>query len=292
MIMKKLFVMAALMGCASLQASAEVVGDTIVIKDAEKVRIENSASEQRIFIEGAKYDSDFRYNQAIPYSDSSAVKRELKSSRCLDNYVVKDNKEALKTPKWTPGGYVNLGLGTMVGAPDGYSFKVWPSWEIGAGLTGEWRPFGEKNVWSIGFGIGWRYYRMSNATYWVKTDNVMGLAPYAAGQDDRVTSMTAFSLQVPITYTHYFTDEDGWGFTVGGIVNFNTGAHATREYSVGDEDFDIDLNKIGQRPVTIDLLAVVRIPSFPDVYCKYSPMKFFKSGRGPEMNQLSFGVYF
>lgn len=290
--MKKFFVFAALMGCGSLQTSAEVVGDTIVIKDVDKVRIENGANEQRILIEGARYDSDFKYKQTIPYSDSSVVKSELKSKRDAENYVVKDNKEPNKVSKVEPNGYVHLGLGTMVGTPDGYSFKVWPSWEIGAGITADWHPYGKKNVWSIGFGIEWRYYRMSNASYWVKNNGVMSLVPYADGLDDKKSSLSAFSLQVPVTYTHYFTDEDGWGFTLGGIVNFNTGAHTNRQYSVGDEDFDISLNKIGQRPVTIDLLAVVRIPSFPDVYFKYSPTKFFKNGRGPEMNQLSFGVYF
>lgn len=38
-------------------------------------------------------------------------------------------------------------------------------------------------------------------------------------------------------------------------------------------------------------LAIVRMPYLPDIYCKYSPMKFFKDNRGPKMNILSIGFY-
>lgn len=47
-----------------------------------------------------------------------------------------------------------------------------------------------------------------------------------------------------------------------------------------------------KRPVTVDALAVVKIPKLPGLYCKYSPMTVFKDNRGPKMRQLSFGIMF
>lgn len=297
--MRKTFVMAALLGCISLQASAEVVGDTIEIKNVDKVRIENTAGEQRIFIEGARFDHGMKYNQTVTYDNPSEVKSGFSGSKDADKYIVKP-QDPNKWDKWSTNGYINLGLGALTGAPDGYDFKLWPSWELGIGLQEEWRPYGKKNVWSLGFGIGWRRYKIKDDKYLDRGFNLVTGVPtdmlvptdFPQGAENKSSSLSVFSLQVPVTYTHYFTDEDGWGITLGGIVNFNTGAHANHSYSQGDYDHDIDVCKIGQRPVTIDLLAMVRIPSFVDVYFKYSPTKLFKSGRGPEVNQLSFGVWF
>lgn len=199
-----------------------------------------------------------------------------------------------KNQKWDADAYVFIGFNTMLGAPSNYTFNLWPSFDFGFGLKGEWMPYGKKNVWGIGFGLDWRYYRMDDATYWEKdlTTGVMGLTDYQALQSDRRTSLSEFSLQVPVTYTHYFDKDLDWGVTLGGIVNFNTGAHVTREYTYMDEEYDVVTGSIHQCPVTIDGLLMVHLPADIAIYCKYCPMKFFRDGYGPKMNQLSFGIYF
>lgn len=221
-------------------------------------------------------------------------------------YVTPDNTDTLtaktvdaktikaENQKWEVSPYLNIGFNTMLGAPSGYDFNLWPSFDVGFGVKGEWMPYGKKNVWSMGFGVNWRYYRMDNATRWQKdaTTAEMTLVPYLATESDRRTSLTAFSLQVPITYTHYFDKEQDWGVTLGGIVNFNTGAHVTREYTFQDEDYEVETGSIHQRPVTIDGLLMVHMPGDFALYCKYCPMKYFRDGYGPKMNQLSFGIYF
>ncbi len=187
---------------------------------------------------------------------------------------------------------LNIGMNTMTGAPSDYSFKVWPSWDFGMAVTADWYPFGSHNSWSIGLGVNWRKYRSGKDTYWVKDGDMMTLAPYAAGLDSHKTTLHVFSLQVPVLYTHYFGKDQDWYVTLGALVNFNTGAHTTQYYEAGDQDHEIDTNKIGQRPVTVDLMVQLGIPNFPDVYVKYSPTTFFKDGRGPKMHQMSFGFYF
>jgi hypothetical protein len=199
-----------------------------------------------------------------------------------------------KSQKWDVDPYMYLGFNTMLGAPSEYKFNLWPSFDLGFGLLGEWMPYGKKNVWGLGIGIDWRYYRMDDATYWEKdlTTGVMGLTDYQVLQSDRRTSLSEFSLQVPVTYTHYFDKELDWGVTLGAIVNFNTGAHVTREFTYQDEDYEVDTGSIHQRPVTVDGLLMVHTPGDVAIYCRYCPMKFFRDGYGPKMNQLSFGIYF
>ena len=192
---------------------------------------------------------------------------------------------------------LNVGMNTMTGAPSDYSFKIRPSWDFGMAVTADWYPFGARNSWSIGLGVNWRKYRSDKDSYWVKDVNgEMGLVPYSKivnGLDfsNCKTTLHVFSLQVPVLYTHYFDNDQDWYVTFGAIINFNTGAHTNRQYEVEDQDYDIDTNKIGQRPVTVDLMLQLGLPHFPDLYVKYSPTTFFKDGRGPKMHQLSFGIF-
>ena len=186
--------------------------------------------------------------------------------------------------------YLNIGFNTMLGAPSGYDFNLWPSFDVGFGVKGEWMPYGKKNVWSVGMGVYWRHYRSSKDYYWWKVNDVLKQVKYPEKLEHTSTSLNVISLGIPIMYTHYFDNKHKWGLTLGAIVNWNS-AYARRYYEVDDEDYDVSTKKIGQRPITIDGIAIVRIPSCPDIYCKYCPMEFFKDGRGPKMHQLSFGFY-
>ena len=287
--MKKVFMTMALLGSLCTYAVAETVSDTLVIENVDKVKIETRDTVQRIVISGAKDDPDFHYVQRIAIPDSSAVRRTIKSVKDFNKITIKKNG---KDSKLGCSAHMNLGLNTMFGAPDGHSFKMWPSFDFGLSLLLNWTPFGENNVWSIGFGLDWRGYRMSRDTYWVKTqDNQMQLVPYNAAFSNTKTKLSVFSLQVPLLYTHVFDGDDDWKLTLGGILNFNTGAHAERHFKYLGEVYEIATQAIGQRPVTIDILVALDTPLLP-IYCKYCPMKFFKDDRGPKMNQFSVGFWF
>ena len=189
-------------------------------------------------------------------------------------------------------GYLDFGFNTMVDAADECKFSLWPSFEVAIGLKGHWQPFGKKNVWGLGFGVDWRGYRMDNGTYWTKNQGNPQLVPYNAGETSCKTRLSVFSLQVPLTYTHYFDNNQGWGLTLGGIVNFNTGTHATREYEFQDEEYEVETSSFHQRPITVDALVMINTPADFAFYCKYCPMEFFKDGYGYKMHQLSFGIHF
>ena len=55
---------------------------------------------------------------------------------------------------------------------------------------------------------------------------------------------------------------------------------------------DINIKDIGYNPVTVDILGIIHVAEGFGIYCKYSPMNVMKSGRGPEYNSISVGLYF
>ena len=288
--MKTKDIMAAILfGCLATPVFATEVNDTLVIEDAKKVKIETRDTVQRIVISGTKEDPDFHYMQRISIPDTSAVRRTVKNVRDFNRITIKKNG---KPSKWTSSFHINVGLTSVLDAPEEYDFKVWPSFEIGISWLGDWHPYGKQNEWSIGWGINWHGYAMDDETHWAKVNDVMTLVPYDATEKEHDTSLQTFSIQLPLLYTHYFDKEHDWGITVGALVNWNVHATGQREYEKDGEDYEVHTKKIGQRPITIDGFMKLRTPWLPSIYCKYCPMEFFKKDRGPKMHQLSFGICF
>jgi len=290
MIMKKLlFTTIALL--TGMAAQATNVGDTLVIKDPDKVTIETSDYEQHITVKGANFNSKFSYDQRITIPDTNAVRRTFSSTR--DFNKVRLTKCNRKDKKGTveASGHVWLGMTTQTGAPDGFKHKVGFG-EVGFAITADWYPCGSKNSWSIGLGFDWRSYRLKTDAFLYKdADGNIGSQAFDANMGDRYNRIYTFSLQVPFIYTHTFSQKNKWAVSLGAILNFNTGAHLTRGYTVDQLDYEVRTYSIGQRPVTVDFLLSVRTPVLP-VYVKYCPMTFFKNDRGPKSHQLSFGIGF
>jgi len=291
--MKKLMISTLLM-CA-IAAQAETVGDTLVIKNPEKVTIATTNSEQHISIKGARFSSDFRYDQRISIADSSAVRREFSSLKDFNRVRLSKCKNS-KDKKGTVDAslHLNVGMTTMTGAPTDYKYKLGVG-EIGLALTADWHPYGPKNTWSIGFGVNWRRYYMNKNIYLFKdyaNGEYLTPASFDASQSERSHSMYTFALQVPVMYEHAFDQKGKWTVGLGAIVNINTGAHLTAGYTENDLEYERRTYKIGQRPITVDLMLKVGTPYFADLYVKYCPMTYFKSNRGPKTHQLSFGICF
>ena len=120
----------------------------------------------------------------------------------------------------------------------------------------------------------------------------MMLVPYEEGLEKTYSSLNVARFAVPLLYKHSFDKRCRWSLTLGAMVNFNIAGSASRHFTVGDEDYDITLNHIGVRPVTIEPVVMFNAPYVPTIYCKYSPMTMFKDGRGPKMKLLTFGIFF
>ena len=296
--------MMALTGLVALQMQAETVADTLVIEGVDKVKIETMDTLQRIVISGSKDDPQLHYVQRITIPDSSAVRRKLTNVKDFNKVVIK--RKDGKPSKWESTMHLYAGVNTLTSATDDYDVKLWPSLEIGIGPTWDFYPYGKHNVWRAGIGVAWATFRFDKDYFWTKsTTGMTGMTeldrliplqghPYESNSTSEhlSTSMNIFRIQVPLVYTHNFDERGRWSVSVGAMVNFNLNASCGYAYKNDDVKDEVTISHIGQRPVTVDALAVVKIPKLPGLYCKYSPMTVFKDNRGPKMRQLSFGIMF
>ena len=289
--MKRLL-FAAMMVTATTAFAAE--NDTLIIEKPQRVTIITNDSLQSIRVKGKEGDNHFDYQNTIQLIDSNYVSTETYNKSLWDlmpfgqkNEDDDDNTELVMS--------LAAGFCTAVGTPDGISIPVGPSWEIDWTIAEFRYRLKEKmrHYLSVGFGLDWRNYRMTNQHRFVKDDNGnISVEGYPNGSNPKFSRIKVLSLTVPFQY-HYYLKGNSFvkGFSFGPVLNFNTYSSIKTRYSVNGEkqkEFAKDLHK---NPVTVDFMVKLRMKYF-GFYAKYSPCNVLDTTYGPKFKSVSFGVYF
>ena len=289
--MKRLL-FAAMMVTATTAFAAE--NDTLIIEKPQRVTIITNDSLQSIRVKGKEGDNHFDYQNTIQLIDSNYVSTETYNKSLWDlmpfgqkNEDDDDNTELVMS--------LAAGFCTAVGTPDGISIPVGPSWEIDWTIAEFRYRLKEKmgHYLSVGFGLDWRNYRMTNQHRFVKDDNGnISVEGYPNGSNPKFSRIKVLSLTVPFQY-HYYLKGNSFikGFSFGPVLNFNTYSSIKTRYSVNGEkqkEFAKDLHK---NPVTVDFMVKLRMKYF-GFYAKYSPCNVLDTTYGPKFKSMSFGVYF
>ena len=79
-------------------------------------------------------------------------------------------------------------------------------------------------------------------------------------------------------------------------MNFNVRGRINNEWTDNDINYETSTKSIGQRPVTVDFMGILRYGDV-SLYCKYSPMSVLKSKsengvENPQFHSMTFGLFF
>ena len=267
---------------ATTAVQASEMNDSIVISNPEQVTVIRTDSLQKVAVVGKQGDSDFRYTSEVPI-DKAAEKR----AKIKDALVEKNGK-------WVFDFGVGFNAATNTGNHPG--FAVFKSKDIFFGLRYCYTPKGKLQTYSAGLWFDWRDYCTPKYNSMGKNgDGIVTFSPYPDNVSDTRSLIRVFSLSVPLLFTQQFGHESKVKFTLGPVVNFNVRGRINNEWSFEDTDFETSTRKIGQRPVTIDIYAMLQC-SGVGIYCKYSPMSVLKSKsangvENPQFKSISFGIY-
>ena len=184
-----------------------------------------------------------------------------------------------------------VGINIPTGAPDGVEFAPFRSWEINWTLLQyDYTPKKWNTTFSAGLGFNWRYYTLSgHKNGFVKVDDVINVIPAGVGCDDFASNIHTTSLSMPLLIKQKFSKD--FAISVGAQLNWNYYGRVQNYYEIGDDESDIYTKKIGQRPITVDVLGIIHVWDI-GFYCKYSPMSVLKKDRGLEFKSLAVGIYF
>lgn len=185
---------------------------------------------------------------------------------------------------------LGVGVNLVAGAPDGYDFAPFKSWDIQWTMAQyNYHPKGAKQTYSVGVGLTWRNYGMKdNGSSLEKVNGMVELGRFPDNAGSRSSRIRTLGIHVPLLFTQDLGKN--FSFMVGPVINFTPWGWARNSYSIGDDDFSKSTRSIGQRPVTVDVMGVIDYGGV-GIYCKYSPMSVFKKGRGPEFRSVTLGLY-
>lgn len=295
--MKKLLLLATLMVPMTIYATE--TGDTLVIKDAHKVTIVTNDSLQKIKVTGQGGNEDYVYENSIQLVDSNYVDEQYTTYRVLDaiGFPISHRDTTIHRRGVIVSGTMHWALGFNAGISPDANFSTFKSleatWNI---LNIEVEPYrrGRKALqrYEIGLALNYRNYRFDTNHMLAKdgaSKVVYGDIPM--GVEDLKTNVNIFSLSVPIMFTQRLGHKSRYRLTVGPVVNFNVWGTITNDYTIGDYDYEETIHGIGYRPITVDLMGIIRY-RWIGAYIKYAPMDVLKSGRGLKFHSLSFGLYF
>ena len=277
--MKNLLMMMGLTVCTS--ASATEMNDTVVFNNPKKVTVMTNDSMQKVKVSGKDGDEKFYYESKVDIKKST--------SKMIKKSVIDDEN----------GWVLDLGLGwaAPTKTPDGHGFAVFKSKEVFFGLRYCYAPDKASQVYSVGLWCDWRDYAVpTNNMIGKNVDDIVGFGVFGENASKTDSRIRIFSLSVPFLFTQKFGKKNKSSFSLGPVVNFNVRGRINNEWTYDDVETETSTKKIGQRPVTVDIMCILKSGGI-GLYCKYSPMSVLKNKsengvENPQFHSLTFGLFF
>lgn len=187
--------------------------------------------------------------------------------------------------------HVYVGVDIPTGAPDGVDFAPFRSWEVGFTVAQyEYTPKNSRTTLCAGIGFDWRNYTLSgHDKMFVKANDIVGVYDRKGDMSELASRISTTSISLPLIVKQSFSKK--FAVSLGAQFNWNVYSRVNNYYEEGDHEIDDQTKKIGERPITIDVLSMLHFGDFA-VYCKYSPMSVLKKDKGPDFKSLAVGFYF
>lgn len=174
---------------------------------------------------------------------------------------------------------------------EGHSFAPFRSWELSwTVLQYDYTPKKSKTTLSAGLGFNWRTYTLSgHEDGFFKVVDFVGIGKTTEKYDNFSSNISTTAISMPLLIKQRFSKS--FAISLGAQLNWNFYSRIHNYGEQGDNELDTYTKKIGQRPITVDVLGILHFGKL-GVYCKYSPMSVLKKDRGVEFKSFAAGIYF
>lgn len=242
--MRRILLTFALMAAGVSGACAFEQTDTIVnVCDAKQVSVVTSDSLLEVNINGQKDNPSYRFNFRHPLSERATTVISESSDWDFSFFSMPGSK------KWQPNKsrhldvnttYIDLGLSSTVNADSRLNVNMGSSWEIYLNLCSLIGIEGKKSALNLGFGFGWRNFRLKDDVRFCKTGNKISLENYPENAEIDFSRVKLFHMSFPLSFS-YALGKTGYA-DIAVIPNLNTYASIKTRYKL-----DGDRQKISTR---------------------------------------------
>lgn len=272
---------------AALQDTLQTNQTKVVMVRPDSVIMENHGNEFRVTVAGTEGNPQFRYSRQMTVNANEPVVERQREWDFKIPFSGKSKDKHKSHHSFKMSG-VAMGFSRPLDAPTDMQTTWGASFEIVLpGLLGYCHHINNHFDVSAGFGLGWRNFRMTGHTRFLKEGDHLVMGTYPEGAEIQFSRLRFFSLMIPLTATCHLGH--GFEFSLGPVVNFNTFANVKTRYKLDGKKVKEKQGNIHQRPVTADIMAVLSYKSI-GFYTKYSPCKLLDGDFSPEFSALSMGV--
>ena len=265
-----------------------------VFLEPHEVIIESSNDSMSVTIHGRQGEPNFHYNQTVVLAqDEVTVTRESRTDIIEFNipFSKKKKKEHPNRDSFCEVNMRGFGVGFVdaLDTPEGMSVDMGASYELMVPSIIEWAWYPGPSSFnlSIGVGLNWKNYRMTDRNRFIPTGNDIVIGPYPEGAAIEFSRLKVFSWMVPMMMSYEFND---WlGLRLGPVVNINTKATLKTRYSLEGKGKKETHNLQHYNRLTVDLMGVISINNL-DYYVKYSPCEVLDIDYGPNFKGISTGL--
>lgn len=263
----------------------------------QKVVIESNSDSMSITIEGRQGEPDFEYSRTVYLAqDEVVVTRERRTASIEFNIPFMNNtktkeksySENKSHSKVKMRGF-GVGFVDALETPTGMNVDMGASYELMVPSIFEWAWYPGHSSFnlSIGIGLNWKNYRMTDRNRFIPEGNDILIGPYPEGATIEFSRLKVFSWTVPMLMSYEFND---WvEFRLGPVVNLNTHASLKTRYSLNEEGKKETHNLKHYNRLTIDLMGAVCIKRLA-YYVKYSPCDVLDIDYAPSFKGISSGL--
>ncbi len=262
--------------------------------EPKEVIIESSNDSMSVTIHGRQGEPNFQYNQTVVLAQNEVmVTRESRTDIIEFNipFSKKKKKEHPNRDSFCEVNMQGFGVGFVdaLDTPKGMSVDMGASYELMVPSIIEWAwyPGSSSFNLSIGVGLNWKNYRMTDRNRFIPTGNDIIIGPYPEGAAIEFSRLKVFSWMVPMMMSYEFND---WlELRLGPVVNINTKATLKTRYSLEGKGKKETHNLQHYNRLTVDLMGSISINNLA-YYVKYSPCEVLDIDYGPNFKGISTGL--
>lgn len=286
--MKSLLIACALSANIAANASIVTGNDTLVVEKPNSVKIITTDSLQTVVIDGSSDNPHYKYQNTIQIVDSNYVSVSSINRETWDfsfGFLNRNHKKKSETNEVRMD--LLIGFCSAPGMPAVADIRPFSSWEIWWIVSDAvFRPWANNHAFSIGVGLDWRNYRMTDEYRFVKSDNHLSIVDYPADAHPKFSRIKVFSINFPMRYRF---NTKHFNFSLGPVININTYSSIKTRYTIDDVKYKDVSKDVRANPVTVDFMGTLGVKGL-NVYFKYSPCNVISSSYGPKFKSLSFGI--
>lgn len=291
--MRKIYTLVAFAWIAT-SALAQQEATTKTFLQPEKVTIENTSDSMSIVIKGRQGEPDFEYSRTIHMAQDEVVVTRERRTASIEFSIPFGNKKKKGRNNGRPHSDVTMrgfGIGFVdaLDAPKGMNVDMGASYELMAPSIFEWAWYPGRTSFnvSIGIGLNWKNFRMTDRNRFIPEGNDIVIGAYPEGAAIEFSRLKVFSWMVPLLASYQFND---WlELRLGPVVNINTHASLKTRYSLEGKGKKETHNLQHYNRLTVDLMGAVCIKGL-GFYVKYSPCDVLDIDYAPGFKGISSGL--